>query len=224
MKQLLLLLALVLGIFPQADAMGRRSTKYLITFHAQGMDMESPRSIFRWQLPGRSSPTVFKKVPEFTHKDIAAFHSFRSEDGQSNGVTLRLDFRGTNALQILTRTKQGEVLLVMFNGVPVDYLSIDAPVQDGIVTVWKGVSDEAVAQMKKEYPPIEKLDPVSKGDKDMIGTTVKEKERVMEDYKRKAEQERIEANKAARKAEADALKGEAPKEAPPPQLPLLPQR
>jgi hypothetical protein len=46
----------------------------------------------------------------------------------------------------------------------------------------------------------------------------------MEDYKRKAEKERIEANKSARKAEADALKGEAPKEAPPPQLPLLPQR
>jgi len=224
MKQLLLFLALVLGILPEAEAMSRRTSKYLITFHSQGMDMESPRSIFRWQLPGRSQPTVFKKVPEFTHKDIAAFHSFRAEDGQSNGVSLKLDFRGTNALNILTRTKQGEALLVMFNGVPVDYLTIDAPVYDGIVTVWKGVSDEAVAQMKKEFPPINKLDPVSTGDKEMIGTTAKEKERVMEDYKRKAEQERIEANKAARKAEADARKGITPTEAPPPQLPLLPQR
>ncbi len=157
---------------------------------------------------------IFKKVPEFSHVDIAAFHSFKADDGQSNGISLRLDFRGTNALELLTRMRQGEVLLPIVNGVPMDLLSIDAPVHDGIITIWKGVPDAVVAELAKKYPPIKELAPVSKGDKTMVGTTRKEKSRVMEDYRIKQEEDRVKGNKAARKAEKDALNPAAEPELP----------
>ncbi|MBL9117901.1 MAG: hypothetical protein JNJ83_23025 [Verrucomicrobiaceae bacterium] len=190
---------------PEASAMSRRG-KMSISFHATGSDMESPRSIFKIPLPGETSPTIFRKVPEFSHEQIAAFHSFKAEDGITNGITLKLDFRGANALELLTRTRQGDILLAIVNGVPVEVLQVDTPVRDGIITIWKGVPDSVVDELRKKYPPIDKLAPVSSGDPDMIATTRHEKRIMMEEHRVRTEQDRIDANKSARKAEADALK------------------
>jgi hypothetical protein len=186
-------------------ACGMSGQRFAISFHSQAGDMDNPRSIFRWQLPGRSSPTVFKKVPEFTHKDIAAFHSFRSEDGQSNGVTLRLDFRGTSALEMVTRTRRGEVLLAMINGTPVDYLTIDKPVSDGIITIWEGVPETVIAEIKKKHPPIKELRSMSSG-QEMLPTTRAEKKRALEEAEQRMKEE-------ARKAKEDARKPAQPAEA-----------
>ena len=205
MKNLLLLSLALTLLCPDASAMSRRS-KMSISFHATGSDMESPRSIFKIPLPGETRPTIFRKVPEFSHEQIAAFHSFKADDGVTNGVTLKLDFRGANALELLTRTRQGDILLAIVNGMPVEVLQVDTPVRDGIITIWKGVPDSVVEELRKKYPPIDKLAPVSSGDPDMIATTRHEKRIMMEEHKIRTEQDRIDANKAARKAESDALK------------------
>ena len=198
-----MLLAVVFGLAGFAQAMSQKP-KASISFHTPGSDMESPRSIFRIMLPGTSAPTIFHKVPEFSNHDIAAFHSFPASDGNGNGLTLKLDFRGASSLELLTRSRQGDILLPIVNGMPLEPLNIDTAVTDGLITIWSGVPDSVIKELGKKYPPISQLASVSNADPNMIGTTRKEKERVMEDYREKAEHDRIAGNKAVRKAIKDA--------------------
>lgn len=203
MKTFLLFASALLLMAPSLPAMSKKAT-FSISFHSQGSEHESPRSIFRYAVPGSNQAMIFRKIAEFSHNEVAAFHSFPAPSGNQNGVTLRLDFRGSNALEMLTRNRQGEILLVIVNGQPVDYLTIDKPVADGLVTIWEGVPDSVVAEMKKKYPPIDKLKSVSAGHKEMLPTTKKEKREMMQDVKSQEEADRISANEAARKAEREA--------------------
>lgn len=189
-----------------------KKPKFTVSFHSLAGESESPRSIFRYQMPGQSSPTVFKRVPEFTQENVAAFHSFPAANGNGYGVTLRLDFRGTNALDLMTRTHTGEVALAVINGIPVDYLSIDRPVSDGVVTIWEGVTEPVLKLMQAKWPAINKLKSMSAG-QEMLPTTRAEKR-----HSRAA----IEAeNKAAdQAAKSDAAKPKADPSAP--QAPELP--
>lgn len=209
MKSFLLLLAASLIVSPVVEAMSRKA-KFSISFHSQGAEHESPRSIFKYAVPGSDQAMIFRKVAEFSHNEVVAMHSFPAPSGNANGVTLRLDFRGTNALELLTRTRQGEIVLALVNGQPVDYLTIDKPVGDGLITIWEGIPDSVVAEMKKKYPPIDKLVSASSGDKNMLPTTRKEKRDLMEQIKLKEEEDRIAGNKAARDAEKEARNPSAP--------------
>lgn len=174
--------------------------KFTISIHAQGTDMDSPRSIFRYNIPGKAHPVVFKRVPEITNSNIAAFHAFPARNGNGQGVALRLDFRGTGALELVTRTRGGEILLTMINGTPVDYLVIDRAVGDGIVTIWEGVPNEVVAELQKKYPPISELRSMSSG-QEMLPTTKSEKKRALAE----AEKRMREAGKEASQPSAETL-------------------
>ena len=162
---------------------GKDKKKFLITFHVQGSDMDSPRSIFRQVIPGKQYPVVFKVIPEFSQNNIAGMHAFPAESGNGYGVTLRLDFRGGTALDLMTRTRTGEIMLAMVNAQAVDYLTIDRPVSDGIITIWEGVPQEVITEMEKKYPPLNKLRSMSNA-QEMLPTTKAEKKR----SKREAEQ------------------------------------
>jgi hypothetical protein len=197
MFRFLSLCLLALSIAAPASAMGSKP-KFTISFHAEGSDMDNPRSIFRFAIPGRAKPMVFKRVPEITHSNIAAYHAFPTPNGNGQGVAFRLDFRGTGALEMLTRLRRGEVLLAMVNGSPVDYLTIDKPVVDGVITIWEGVPDTVVAELKKKYPPISELRSMSSG-QEMLPTTKSEKKRAMQE----AEDRRKQADQ---KAKVDAAK------------------
>ena len=197
MLRLLSLFVFLLCLAAPASAMSSKP-KFTISFHVQGTDMDSPRSIFRYAIPGRAHPLVFKRVPEITHSNIAAFHAFPTPNGNGQGVALRLDFRGTGALELVTRIRRGEVLLAMVNGTPVDYVTIDKPVADGLITIWEGVPDTVVAELKKKYPPISELRSMSSG-QEMLPTTKSEKKRAMQEAEDRRKQ-------AAQKEKADAAK------------------
>ncbi len=184
--------------------LGEKKDKFSITVHGQGTIEDSPRSIFKMPIPGYAQPKIFKLVPEFTQHNIAAFHSFPAADGNGFGVTMRLDFRAAENLNLATRTRQGEILLAMVNGQPVDVVTLDKPVSDGLYTIWEGVSQEVLDEMKKKYPPINKLKSVSTG-QEMLPTTRGEKKRVMEDLEK--------SDKAD--AEAEKKKAANPKAAEP---------
>ena len=167
----------------------------IITVFSQGNEMDSPKTIFKRSIAGRE--LVFKVIPEFTDKTIVAFHPFDAEDG-THGVSLKLDFKGTNSLELVTRMKQGEILLSMVNGTVVDYVTIDHVVSDGIFTIWRGLPDELIAVMEKEYPRIHEVTSSSEM-LDMTPSTNKEKKDV-----------RTRAGKAAKeKAKSEAAKEKA---------------
>lgn len=212
-----LLLALPMLLSSCGYMTGREKPKFTVSFHTQGSDMDSPRSIFRQVIPGQQHATVFKLVPEFTQNNVAAFKSFPAPSGNANGVMLRLDFRGTNSLDLVSRTRTGEIMLTMVNGRPVDYVTLDRPVSDGVITIWEGISDEVIAEMTKKYPSIDKLRSVSNA-QEMLPTTRAEKRRSVKAAEKMAKEE-------AKKAEEDIKNGVEPDAAPPaakPDAPLAP--
>ncbi|MBX7210343.1 MAG: DUF2076 domain-containing protein [Verrucomicrobiaceae bacterium] len=156
---------------------------FTISVHGEGSQEDNPRMVFPETVGGQRM--IFKLVPEFSHANIAAFHPFPAADGNGYGVTLKLDFRGANALELATRMKVGQVLLSKVNGKSVDLVTIDRPVTDGIFTIWSGVPGEVIQALEKEHPHINQSRSAGNGI-EMTATTKKEK---------RDEMRRIEAEK-----------------------------
>lgn len=168
--------------------------KYQVSIHLQGSPTDLPKEIIKF--PFQGDQLIFKKVPEFTQRAIAAFEPFAAEAGAGNGMLLKLDAHGKNQLETATRLHQGELMLAVVNGVPVDIIQIDTPISDGSYTIWRGLSDETVAQMDKRLPRISGMRSSSRHF-DMTPSTTKEKrearraaldeKKYLEDMARRAE-------------------------------------
>jgi hypothetical protein len=175
MRRFTLLSSFLILFLVGCSTFGKKD-KVLITVFSQGNDMDSPKSVFRRNIEGRE--VILKVIPEFTHKSVVAFHPFQAEDG-SYGVALKLDFKGSNALEIVTRLRQGEMLVSMVNGTVVDYVTIDRRVSDGIFTIWRGLPEELIKIMDSEFPRIQALQAANKGtmydNMDMLPSTGAEK-------------------------------------------------
>jgi hypothetical protein len=211
MTRLIPLLLMLLA--PSLMGMSKKK-EFSITFHAQAESNDMQKTFFPFVLEGQR--VLFKIVPELSQQNIVSFHPFPSENGNLNGVALQVDFSGKSALEIATRTRQGEYLLAMVNGVPVDYVVLDKVITDGFITIWQGVPDEVIKAMEKKYARIKPGGAaLSSSDRfdDMAPSTKKEKKRAFEE---------------AKKAEKEALKNkDKPKAADPrdvtiPKLPAAP--
>ena len=213
MIRLLCCIAVLLSLTSCANL--NKKPKFLLTFHTQGTEMDSPRSVFPYVLPGENRKVIMKWIPEFTHDNVSAFQPFKADDGKTNGATFKLDFRGTNALSMVSRTQQGQIIMTLLNGKPIGYLTLDKPSGDGLITVWDGITDAVLKEMSKKYPPIKGLQSVSNAHPDMLPTTNAEKKRAV-DYAnavKKAEDKKaaLDAKKAAEEAKhPSAAKPSAP--------------
>lgn len=183
---------LLAALLPACES--AKKDKVVITVHAQGSDMESPKTIFRRPINGRT--TIFKIIPEFSTQSVAAIHTFPASDG-TYGVALKLDFKGTQSLDMVTRLRRGEILMTMVNGTVVDHVQIDQPVSDGIFTVWRGIPAELVEKMEEKYPPINSLGSASES-LDMTPSTRKEKSDAKRKAKREAKEKAAEEKRRAR--------------------------
>ncbi len=184
----LFLALLVAVLFPACESMEKE--KVVITVHSQGNDMDSPKTIFRRNVNGRNM--IFKIIPEFSTQGVSAIHPFPADDG-TYGVTLKLDFKGTQALDIVTRMRQGEMLMTMVNGTVVDHVIIDRPVSNGMFTVWRGLPEELVTLLEEKHPSINELKSSSTF-LEMTPSTRKEKKEskrnALRDSKEKASEEK----------------------------------
>ncbi len=161
-----------------------RENKVLITCHVQSNEVEHPGEIMRLPIDGQEM--IFKKVPEFSQRSIAAFQPFPADEGQGNGLLLQLDAKGKNYLEAASRLHQGMIMLTMINAVPVDMVQLDQPISDGRFTIWRGVSDATIKELDKFYPRLNRLKSSSRW-MDMLPSTDKEK---------------LSARRAAKEAEA----------------------
>jgi hypothetical protein len=145
----------------------------------------------------------FKILPEFSQENVVAFHPFPADNGNGQGVALQLEVRGKGNLEIATRTRQGEILLAMVNGKPVDYSQITRPVSDGLFTIWQGIPAEVIAEMDKKIRRIKAGGPPSMTkDMEMVPSTRKERKRAKEEADR-LEKEAEKARKAGKPVESE---------------------
>lgn len=196
----LFLIALLAAVLPACES--NKKEKVFITVHSQGTDMDSPKTIMRRNIEGRTM--IFKIIPEFSTQSVTAIHPFPAEDG-TYGVALKLDFKGTQSLDMVTRLRSGEMLMTMVNGVPVDHVQINRPVSDGIFTVWRGLAPELVTILEEKYPKIHESSSASTF-LEMTPSTRKEKK----EAKKRAEQ----AAKEKAEEEKRRARGEFDPEAP----------
>ncbi len=187
-----------------------KKPKFTVSLHLQGSEMDSPRSIFPYTLPGQSAPMHFKRTPEITQENVSAFQSFPAEDGNGFGVALRLDFRGTNALESLTRTHAGEVVLQVVNRTPVSYVTITKPVTDGVLIIWEGVPDPVVKLMAKKWPPIKKLKSVSTGQEMLPSTQAEKRHSLSAAQQEKAAEDEARRRGGKKKPASDSLLPQGP--------------
>jgi hypothetical protein len=129
--------------------------KVKISVHAPGSKWESSQKQFTTYY-GSPTPIILRRIPEFTEKSLLGIHSFPAEDG-TFGLTMKLDFKGTNALGVVTTSRIGDPLYSLINGQPVDRIPIDKQVLDGVFTVWQGFTAEQIAILQKKYPHIHEI-------------------------------------------------------------------
>lgn len=194
MKYTAIASALLLCCAVDSPGMSGKS-KFTISVHSEGTMNDSPKTIFPDSVDGRQ--VVFKKVPEFSHANIAAFHAFPAESGDGFGVTLKLDFKGSGALELITRTSTGGMLRSVVNGRPVDVVVIDRPIADGVFTIWQGVPESVVKELGKKYPSLKGLTSAA-GSLEMTPTTKTEKKK---SFWRFRQGERAKAAEEKRKAD-----------------------
>lgn len=175
-------------------------SKTKISTHLETSGPDHPMAIMNLPIDGRTM--TFKKIPEFSHRAIAGFESFPSDDGQGYGLLLQLDMKGKNALEAASRLNQGSKLITFVNGVPVDMVELDQPITDGRFTIWRGVSQESVDDLDKFYPRIKYMKSQSRA-MEMMPSTFLMKLRAREDAKK------LEA--AEKKAQEDRERGIVPK-------------
>lgn len=176
---------------------------FTLSVHSESSEMESPRSIMPDLVGNPPRKVILARSPEFSHSNIAAYHSFPADNGNGNGVSLKLDFKGTQALELVTRMRNGEILRSIVNGRGVDYVVIDRPISDGIFTIWEGIPDEVVAEMAKNYPTITGMKSAS-ANFDMTPSTKDEKKKAFRLFKQ-SEREAASKKTKSKKEEAAAI-------------------
>ncbi|MCB1227077.1 MAG: hypothetical protein KDK99_14765 [Verrucomicrobiales bacterium] len=193
---LISLLLVGCNAFPKQD-------KFQLSVHAEGSEMESPRSIMPDFIGDPPRQVILMRAPEFSQKNIAAVQPFPADNGNAWGVGLKLDFKGTQALDLVTRMRHGEYLRTLVNGRGADWVRIDRPISDGIFIVWEGVPEKVIAEMKKRYPPINNLGS-SATNQDMTPTTWTEKRKAFGLFRKEEKAKEREARSAVREPAAEA--------------------
>lgn len=148
----LLTLVLVAASALPAMAGGKKQQMAGLAFHLETEPGENPKMVFTQFVSNKER--VFRRVPEVTAKDVAAFNPFPSQDGQGYGVLLKLKQGASNRLAGITAANTGKWMIARVNGRIVDGVRIDQQVTDGEMVIWKGLSLAEVNAMDKELPRI----------------------------------------------------------------------
>lgn len=123
-----------------------------LRIHAQGSEAEAPTfAIPATLLNGQ--PVFLQRMALITQSEVDAIYPFAAADG-SQGVYLKLGPHGSRLLQQHTSTKKGEFLVVMLNGRMVSNLLIDRPIDDGILSIPRGLSADDIAVMETVFPVV----------------------------------------------------------------------
>ena len=96
----------------------------------------------------------FRRVPEFSLMDMAAFSPFPADIGEDYGVAFKLKGNVTARLSALSNVNQGKWMISQMNGRVVGGVMIDKQIDDGVLIIWKGVTLAEIALLDATIPRI----------------------------------------------------------------------
>lgn len=143
---------LTLVVAPVGRAGGKAGEMGMVTFHLETEAGVNPKMAFPQMDDGKQR--LFLRMPEITLKDMVAFSPFPSGTGEEYGLVFQLKEPAKRRLNALSIANQGKYLLAQANGRVVDGVFIDKPVDDGLIVVWKGITNDEVKLFDKVLPRI----------------------------------------------------------------------
>ena len=148
-----LLLSAVFGLVPvTARAGGKADDHVSLTFHLETDGNDNPKMVFPEQVSGKVRS--FRRMSEFSEKDIESFAPFPSDDGVTYGLMIKLKAGGTRRLSAVTATNQDRWMVARISGRSIDGVLIDRQLDDGKLVIWKGVTSLEIKQLDKLAPRI----------------------------------------------------------------------
>lgn len=160
MKYRISLAALVLMSLMSLSA-GKKLQSTLVSFHVEGDETDNPRFVLPVKLGDEHRQYFFSRVPSFTDSDIQWFYPFVSEDGASYGAAFRLKDHAAIELKGICLTNPGKLIGCRVVGAPFSAVMIDRPIDDGVIVVWSGISQQNLSDFRKKFPHVDDFRGVS---------------------------------------------------------------
>jgi hypothetical protein len=123
-----------------------------VRIHSLGTAAEAPTFAIPATLLN-GTPVFLARMPLLTQREIKAIYPFVAADG-SHGTYFKVDNHGSRLLHQHTMSERGETLVVLINGRQVSNLLVDRPIDDGIVSIPRGLSADDIALLTSVFPVI----------------------------------------------------------------------
>ncbi|MEM7014358.1 MAG: hypothetical protein AAF585_23095 [Verrucomicrobiota bacterium] len=141
---------------------GQRSSNapILMSFHMETTQEDYPKFAEAIKMGNPAQQYYFLKMPVVTDRDVSWFYPFLADDGVTYGVAFKLNRPGTDKLTQVstTPTNQGKLIGVNIQALsrkqgPVrSYIQIDRGVSDGVLVIWKGLTDQHLRVFAQRFP------------------------------------------------------------------------
>jgi hypothetical protein len=140
----------LLAVACLGGAKHREDPKIFVRFHIQTNELDASFStpVTLVDPPRR---VFVEKVPSISEKDISSFAPYRAADG-SYSVAFQLDRHGQLTLQNLSLQKRGQMLMATVNGRLITPLTIDKPINDGVIYVPFGLTEAEIKALGEAFP------------------------------------------------------------------------
>ena len=130
----------------------KKDDRLVVQFSLQGAESDGQKISIPQQVAGQQ--VFFRHSLEIATKDIVSFRPFPAEDGYSYGIMLQLNTAGANRLAAVTSANKGRLFMARLNGRPLDVVTIDKTISDGILVIWQGVTTREIGLADKIIPRI----------------------------------------------------------------------
>lgn len=145
-------IAALLSFVSPAMAGGDKGKAARISFHLETEATDNPKMMFPHQIMGKQR--FFRRIPEISSNDLIAFSPFPADDQASYGAVFQLKDTGRRRLAAMTANSIGKWLVCQAFGRIIDGVVIDAPIDDGAIVIWHGLTIEEVGEIDKVMPRI----------------------------------------------------------------------
>ena len=144
-------LAAALTLPLSVSGAGKKKSEFSIGFHVEGDKSEGEKRVGEDVVNGR--PVYFRRMPVVTNKDFQGYWPFPADDG-TWGAAFKLSSTGLRRLNTTGLTERGRLMGVVVNMRKVDVMLVDKNPEDGILVVWKGLTENELKQLEKTLPQI----------------------------------------------------------------------
>jgi hypothetical protein len=131
---------------------GDPNRKFSVTFHMETDANDNPKMVFPQAVLGRQR--VFRRLPDLSSRDIEGFKRIATDGKEGKGVIFKLKETSAKRWQAVTSANINRWVVSQVNGRVVDAFVVDQPIGDGLVVVWKGLTEEDLVLLKKEFTEI----------------------------------------------------------------------